>query len=372
MAIMNTLQMALGVMKHKKLLKKYGVTPAENALMAYQHKQPYVIPNFFFDMGMVFPGQDMDHYIGDGTGKDGWGVSWVYVPEEGSPMPIAGEDGKYLLEDVADWKEVVKFPDLDAYDWAYHADRDIHEKMKTNTAVFDDSYERLPNGKTFVSGGKLGIAMVCVGMWERLHCLMGFENALMALLEDPESCYEFFGAVADWKIKYYQKIAQYYPDVKVIIGHDDYGTQNSMFMSLDTWRELLKPHLKRIVDATHELGLIYEHHSCGHVEPLLPEFVEIGIDSIDPVQGGSNPNLKELKQKYQRQLCFSGGFDNTFVFDRPGVTAEECRAEFRRTIMDLAPGGSYIAFPAALTGTSVLPGMLEYFAIGNDFYEKNK
>ena len=372
MAIIDTVHMALGMMKRNRLLKKHGVTPAENALMAYQHKQPYVIPNFFFDMGLIFPGQELDSYNGTTKGKDAWGVTWVYIPEEHSAMPVAEEDGKYLLEDVADWKEVVKFPDLDAYDWAYHADRDIHEKMHTDTAVLNTEYERLPNGKTFVSGGKLGVGMIPVGMWERLHCLMGFENALMALLEDPESCFEFFSAVADWKIKFYQKVAHYYPDIKVIIGHDDYGTQNSMFMSLDTWRSLIKPNLKRIVDATHELGLYYEHHSCGHVEPLIPEFIEIGIDSIDPVQAGSNPNLKELKQKYQDKLCFSGGFDNSFVFDRPGVTAEECRAEYRRAILDLAPGGSYIAFPAALTETSILPGMLEYFAIGSDFYEKSK
>lgn len=357
-----------GMIEHYQLLASHGLTPAENARLAYEHKQPPVVPFFFADMGMVFPGQDLDHYVGPEYGRDAWGVRWKFVPEEGSPMPLPEEDGSYILEDICDWREVVHFPDLDAYDWATNADRDIHGKI-SNSATFDENYERLPEGETFVSGGKFGIAMVLVGPWERLHCLMGFENALISLLTEPEECYEFFSAVADWKIKYYKKIKEYYPDVQLIIGHDDYGTQTSMFMSMDKWRELLKPNLKKIVDAVHEMGLLYEHHSCGYIEELLPEFVEIGIDSLDPLQPGCNPNLKELKQQYQDRMCFSGGFDNSRVFDRPGVTPEECMQEFNRAVNELAPGGSFIAFPAGMLDFSVVPNMLAYFALG-DFYGK--
>ena len=365
MGKLDMLEMAYGMATHeKKLKKKYGVTPKENALMAYHHKQPYVVPNGMIDGAIVVPGGDLERYAGRTEGKDGFGVEWVFVPEQNAPMV---KPGSIILEDIADWREVVHFPDLEAFDWEKQADLDLHEDFLSSQKI--GTYQRLKNNKTITDGGKFCFAMILNGPFERLHSLMGFENALIALLEDPESCYEFFGAMADYKIELLKKIKKYYnPDV--IQFHDDYGASDRMFMSLDTWRELLKPHIKRVVDATHEMGIIYEHHSCGYMEPLIPEFIEIGVDAVDPLSPYSNHNLKELKKKYGHQICFVGCGNNIEVYDRKGVTEEECRAEYRRTIEEIAPGGSYVAFPVGLTTNGMLPCMMEHFSSGVSFYEK--
>lgn len=339
------------------------MTPRENALIAYRHGTPAWPPCFFTDIGMFMANPEMERYCGHGTGPDGFGVSWTYVPEATAAMVTPG--AKPLLEDIADWREVVKFPDLEAIDWKAQAEKDLH----TNFGAFVAGAGLIPyeDGKTCMDGDKLGVCMVINGSFERLHALMGMENALCALIEDPEACYDFFGAMADYKIAYFKKIAQYYP-VDVINAHDDYGTNDRMFMSPDLWRKLLKPHLKRIVDAVHEMGLIYQHHSCGYIEPIFGDLVEIGVDAIDTLQGGSNHNLPALKAQYGKQITFCGGFDTSGVLDRPDVTPEEVKAEYRRVIDSLAPGGSYVIYPIGLTFGFVPPFLEEHFQYGMGFY----
>ena len=72
-----------------------------------------------------------------------------------------------------------------------------------------------------------------------------------------------------------------------------------------------------------------------------------GIDAIDPLQI-TNP-VRQLKDKYQDRVTFVGGYDNQGVYDKPGVTEEEIRAETARTLHELAPGGSFVAFPLTIT-----------------------
>lgn len=338
------------------------LTPRENALIAYQHKTPQWIPCFYTDIGLFMANPDMERYTGFGKGKDGFGVSWTYVPQACACM--TSPDEKPLLEDVADWKEVVHFPDLEAVDWEKQADIDMH----TNFGAFVGGAGLIPfeNGGTCLDGDKLGVCMCINGSFERLHALMGMQNALASLIEDPNSCYEFFGAMADFKIAYFKKIAQYYP-VDVINAHDDFGANDRMFMSPDLWRKLLKPHLKRIVDAVHDMGLIYQHHSCGYIEPIFGDLVEIGVDAIDTLQA-CNTHLGELKEKYGSQITFCGGFDTNGVLDVPGVTPEEIKAEYRRVIDLLAPHGSYVIYPIGLTFDFVPHFLEEHFSYGMGFY----
>lgn len=339
-----------------------NLTPRENALIAYRHGTPAWIPCFYTDIGLFQANPGMERYPGHQTGTDGFGVSWTFEPSIGAPMTTPGSEP--VLKDIADWKEVVTFPDLEAVDWEKQAEIDLH----TNFVAFAGGAGLIPleNGATCLDGGKLGVCMVINGMFERLHALMGMTEAMCALIEDPESCYEFFGAMADYKIAYFKKIAQYYP-VDVINAHDDYGANDRMLISPETFRTLLKPHLKRIVDAVHEMGLIYQHHSCGYIEPIFEDLVEIGVDAIDTLQA-CNTNLGELKARFGKQITFCGGFDTNGVLDRLDATPEEIKAEYRRTIDLLAPGGSYVVYP--IGGTfGFIPHFLEaHFQYGMGFY----
>lgn len=338
------------------------MTNREDCLLAYKHKTPSHIPCFFTDIALIQAAPQMERYTGLTAGEDYWGCHWTY---EDTIHACAPTPNRYLFTEIEDWKDHMHFPDLEAIDWEKQAEIDVHSDFIG--FVMGYGLNQLPDGKSAFDDDRIHVCMILNGMFERMHACMGFENALCALMEDPDSCKEFFHAVADWKIAYIKKIAQYY-DIDVINAHDDYGTKDRLFMSLDLWRELIKPELARIVEATHECGMIYQHHSCGYVEPLLEDLIEIGVDAIDTLQGGSNPNLAELKAQYGDKLTFCGGFDTQGVLDFPGVTPEEVKTEYRKVIDDLAPHGSYVVYPIGGTFEFV-PAFLEaHFTYGMGFY----
>ena len=342
------------------------LTPRENALIAYRHGVPEWVPFSFADFNSIQALPEMERYIGTTQGKDYFGVEWTFVPGIGAPMPTPG---KILLENISEWRDVVHIPDVEAIDWEKQADIDLH--MDARAILAGKGVVRRADGLSNLAEGKLPYCMVINGMFERLHACMGMQNALCALMTEPDECKAFFHAIADYKIAYFNKIAKYYP-VDVINAHDDYGTGDRLFMRPELWRELIKPELKRIVDSVHANGLIYQHHSCGYVEPLIEDFIEIGIDAVDTWQGASNPNVKELKQKYGSQITFCGGFDNVHILDREGTTEDEMRAEYIRVINDLAPGGSYIAFPISAMPRYAMVFLQMHQSYGLHFYENLK
>jgi len=337
------------------------LTPRENALIAYHHGIPAWLPTMYTDMNTYMANPGMERYPGMDSGYDDFGCHWTYEPNICVQIPTPN---RYLFTDITEWRDKLKIPDIKSYNWNKLADIDMH------TDYFAPLIGRglipLDDGKTNADGDKLQVCMVIQGMFERLHSCMGFENTLMAIITDPDECYDFFGAIADHKIRYFKKIAEFYP-VDVINAHDDYGTAGGLFMNPELWRKLLKPHLKRMVDATHDLSLLYQHHSCGFIEPLMEDFVEIGIDAIDTLQA-CNTHLPELKKKYGGSITFCGGFDNQHVLEVPRVTPEAVKAEYRRVVDSLAPGGSYVVYPIGGAFDFVPAFLEEHFAYGIGFY----
>lgn len=337
------------------------MTKRENALMAYHHQTPEYIPCFYTDITNIQACPQMERYTGLTVGKDYWGVEWTYEDNIHASLPTPN---KYLFTDITEWRDKLVFPDLDAIDWEKQADIDVHTDFMA--FVLGDGIIPFKDDTTNYDGDKLISCMILNGMFERMHACMGFENALMALIEDPEECGAFFSTMADWKIKYIKKIAKHYK-VDVINAHDDYGSNDRMFMSPVLWRKLIKPHLKRIVDAVHEEGLIYQHHSCGFIEPIFPDLVEIGVDAIDTLQA-CNTHLPELKAEYGDKITFCGGFDNMHVLDVPGISPESIKKEYRRVIDSLAPHGSYVIFPIGGSFEFVESFLEEHFQYGMGFY----
>ncbi len=298
------------------------MTKREEMLEVYNHKNTGYIPNFFTDMDFIIPPSIDERPSGIEDGKDWFGVEWHYVPEALAHLPVPESAP---ITDITKWREQVTFPDLDAIDWEAAAAEETKDWDREN---------------------KISFMMLIQGPFERSHALMGFEEALLAMYEEPDDYMDLINALTDYKVKIIHIIGQYYkPDV--LSFHDDYGANDSMLLSPDMWREFFKEPLQRIIDATHEEGMIYEHHSCGYIEPIFADLVEMGIDAIDPLQV-TNP-IRELKDKYQDRVTFVGGYDNLNVYDRPGVTEEEIRVETQRVAEELGPGGSFVAFPLTVT-----------------------
>ena len=97
-----------------------------------------------------------------------------------------------------------------------------------------------------------------------------------------------------------------HPDV--IQMQDDWGMQTSMLLSPELWREFFKPHEKRFAEHIHKLGMIYEHHSCGYVMPIVGDLVEIGVDALSPLNVCND--IPKLKKEFGNSICLIGGLNN--------------------------------------------------------------
>ena len=160
-------------------------------------------------------------------------------------------------------------------------------------------------------------------------------DLLCALIVEPEACEDFFCAIADHKIKLHNYYMEYYkPDC--VCMHDDYGTGQGLFMSPETWRELIKPHLQRIIDNITSKGIMYEHHCCGYMVPLAEEMAKMGVSSWDMVHVINDPYV--CKQKFGDKLAFICGICDGQYLDMDSTTEEQMRIHIREVAEKMLPG----------------------------------
>jgi uroporphyrinogen-III decarboxylase len=125
-------------------------------------------------------------------------------------------------------------------------------------------------------------------------------------------------------------IAMFGDRVQVVVTTGtDFGTQNSLFISTESYRKLFKPYHKRLNSLIHrESNWKIFIHSCGAVAPLIPDFIEAGFDVLNPVQcsaAGMNP--VELKNHFGKDITFWGGCVNTqrTIYQTPDAVYREVR-----------------------------------------------
>ena len=301
------------------------MTGRENMDLVWQHKQPLWVPMINTDAQMIITPEFNDRPLFM-NGVDDFGVQWELDPEHPELMTHV-KPGCELFDDISEWKKHVTFPSCKDKNWEAAAMR-----TKAMWAKKDE-----------IQGYVVGN----MGGFERICALMGHVNALMGMYDDEEAFAEFVEAYADYRIEQFEYIKKYL-DVDFMMMHDDWGNQKNMFFSPEMWRKFFKEPERRMVKRCQELGMHYMHHSCGYIEPIIPDLVEIGVESW---HGGSPVNdLKKIKAEYGDKLIFAGGVDPQ-VTDTGRATEEEIRAEVRRVIDTLGKGGGLMISSAVMFST---------------------
>lgn len=124
---------------------------------------------------------------------------------------------------------------------------------------------------------------------------------------------------------------------------DDLGTQEKLLISPKMYRELLKPiHADFIAFIKERTKAKVFFHTDGDVFNLIPDFIEIGVDILNPIQtsAGKMSKLAELKSQYGDQLVFCGAIDTQRIL--PHGTPQEVKEEVKRVIEILGEGGGYM------------------------------
>jgi uroporphyrinogen decarboxylase len=179
---------------------------------------------------------------------------------------------------------------------------------------------------------------------ERAFAMQGMETFLANLALEPD-----FAESLLWKIQERCKVlmghflAALGENVDIIKIGDDLGTQESLLMSPEMYRRILKPiHADYIRFIRERTPAKVFFHTDGDMFPLIDDFVEMGIDILNPIQtsAGKMSDLKELKARWGDRLTFCGGIDTQRIL--PTGTPDDVRAEVRRVIGILGPGGGYM------------------------------
>ncbi len=301
------------------------MTGRENMDLVWQHKQPLWVPMINTDAQMIITPEFNDRPLFM-NGVDDFGVEWELDPEHPELMTHV-KPGSEIFDDITEWKKYVTFPSCKDKNWEMAAMR-----TKAMWAKKDEL-------QGYVVGN--------MGGFEKICAMMGHVNAMMAMYDDEEAFAEFIEAYADYRIEQFEYIKKYL-DVDFMMMHDDWGNQKNMFFSPEMWRKFFKEPERRMVKRCQELGMHYMHHSCGYIEPIIPDLVEIGVESW---HGGSPVNdLKKIKAEYGDKLIFAGGVDPQ-VTDTGSATEEEIRAEVRRVIDTLGKGGGLMISSAVMFST---------------------
>ncbi len=129
----------------------------------------------------------------------------------------------------------------------------------------------------------------------------------------------------------------------IFVSGTDFGTQNSQFISVQTYRELYKPFHSKVNDWIHKNTAWKTFiHSCGSIEPFINDFIEAGFDIRNPVQcSAKNMDPVDLKRKYGEKICFwGGGIDTQKTL--PFGTPEQVRQEVKNRLKIFSEGSGYV------------------------------
>ena len=255
---------------------------------------------------------------------DEWGIGWR--------KPLDSE----LYYDMFDHplKSAVNQADLQSFSWP-----DPEDPVRYKTLA-DDAREIEETTNAAIVLGRMAPGIVELAAWMR-----GFENFYADLAGDPDFACSLLDIVLEIKMRYWElAIPKVKERIVVISEADDLASQTDPIISPAIYRKLIKPRHKKLLDHIRKLApdAFIFFHSCGAIYDLIPDFIEAGVDILNPVQisaVGMEP--KRLKKDFGDAVTFwGGGIDTQMTL--PYGTPQQVRDEVRQLIDAFAPGGGFI------------------------------
>jgi len=195
------------------------------------------------------------------------------------------------------------------------------------------------------------IVQLGILFWERSWLMRGMENICMDLVLNPAFAEALFAGLEEVCTQVIDRLLADYGDRIDAIGFsEDYGTQRGLMISPPHWRRFIKPGLARMVGRIRAAGKKVYLHSCGHIVPLIPELIDVGVDILQPIQPEAM-DIFELKRRFGRDICLMGGISTQYTLH--SGTPDDVRREVADCLAKMAPGGGYVIAPAK----AILPGV---------------
>ncbi|UCB47325.1 MAG: uroporphyrinogen-III decarboxylase [Spirochaetota bacterium] len=239
----------------------------------------------------------------------------------------------YYYETVDNPLKEATIPDVDNYKLPDPTDSARFEGLSvTVKKMYDETEYALISAD---SGGILYLATELIG-WEKYLTDLILNQKLIIKLTD---------ILLDWHMQYFGKLLDTCGEfIEMLWLDDDWGQQTGPIMQPEIFRKIYKPRLEKLVSfikTKTDAKVCY--HSCGSIYWALEDFIDVGIDVVNPVQvSAKDMDTKKLKEEFGDRICFWGGTCDTQRI-LPFGTADDVKAEVEKRICDLAPGGGFVA-----------------------------
>jgi uroporphyrinogen decarboxylase len=255
------------------------------------------------------------------TVVDEWGVPWYKAPGSFYTFPASHPMKTASMEEI----EKLSWPE--ANEPSRFAG--LREKAKQ---LFDRTDYAL------VADGTTG-----VGVFDMSWHLRGMENIFMDMIIHPDFTEALFQRLTDYYVAVYRSYMQAVGDyIQMVIYYEDLSGQDGPLISPALYRKFVKPCHRKIFQAIRDYTAAKLCvHTCGSVYAFLDDYVELGVDVLNPVQiSARDMEPRRLKEKYGSTLSFHGAIDTQRFL--PRATPAQVKEEVRRMIGILGPGGGYL------------------------------
>lgn len=183
------------------------------------------------------------------------------------------------------------------------------------------------------------------GAFETPWYIRGMEQFLIDLYERPEIVDAICSRVEEYYRQRALRVLETVGDRITVIGSGgDIGTQRGMMIDPEIWRERIKPYTGRLISTFKQMGYCTFYHSDGSITPVVNDFIELGLDILDPIQvGATGMTPEEIYPPFGDRLSFHGAIDEVELL--PHATPEQVYETTQRTIAVLGQNHGYIVSP---------------------------
>ncbi len=285
-------------------------------------KNPYISNNAMDEntaMERSSTGGMWRHQVADDSNRDIWGAHRKKVKTE---FGFYDEFATYPLE------KVETLEDIKEYSWPQPEWWDFSDIRK----VISDLNKKVEYNIRYRVGS----------VFETAWSLYGFEKFLLDFAMRPEFPIYMMERISQIHCKNLKSVLEKAADmIDIIYFYDDIAAQNSLMISPQMYEDYVKPFHSDIIKIAKEYDKPVMIHCCGAIYPLIEEFINMGINILNPIQPLS-PNMdpETLARKFSGRIAFHGGIDIQQLL--PNGSTDEVKSQVELNKKILGKNGGYI------------------------------
>ncbi len=250
----------------------------------------------------------------------------------------------YPCKEREDWERIKErlAPDRARVDWEGVWAKESSVDERGSESILETDRAELRRGlagcRKAREQGKFTVFSVMVG-YDRMQKYVATERLLIAVATEPDWIRDVYETDARLVVQMFEIMRDGGFEFDGAWLTCDLGYRNGLFFSPHHFEEQLRPTLRFLFDYFNGQGLPVILHSCGRVRDLIPYFIEDGLTCLQPLEVKAGMDLRDLKERYGKDLAFMGGIDvRAIAHADPAVIEEEIRSK----VSAAKPGGGYI------------------------------